>query len=136
MISTLRTASTRATSRHRRSRGQGLVEFALVLPVLLLLLLVSIDFGRVYLGWVNLQNMTRIAANFAANNATDFATANPATLTQYQNQILNDAQKNNCQLHDAAGVVGQTSPPLDRGTSAASDESHPKRPCQRGQTWR
>jgi len=115
MISILRTASTRATSRHRRSRGQGLVEFALVLPVLLLLLLVSIDFGRVYLGWVNLQNMTRIAANFAANNATDFATANPATLTQYQNQILNDAQKNNCQLHNAAGVVGQPDPPVFSG---------------------
>jgi PKD repeat protein len=91
------------------------VEFALVLPVLLLLLLLSIDFGRVYLGWVNLQNMTRIAANFAANNATDFATANPATLIQYQNQILNDAQKNNCQLHNAAGVVGQPDPPVFSG---------------------
>jgi PKD repeat protein len=115
MISNLAAASPPPTSRRRRSRGQGVVEFALVLPVLLLLLLVSIDFGRVYLGWVNLQNMTRIAANFAANNASDFATANPATLTQYQNQILNDAQKNNCQLHNAAGVVGQADPPVFSG---------------------
>ena len=46
-----------------------MVEFALVFPVILVLLMVAIDFGRVYLGWVNLQNMTRIAANFAANHA-------------------------------------------------------------------
>ena len=117
MFSLPRTTPSPRTARSSRDRfrGQGVVEFALVLPVLLLLLLLSIDFGRVYLGWVNLQNMTRIAANFAANNATDFATANPATLTQYQNQILNDAQKNNCQLHNTAGVVGQADPPVFSG---------------------
>jgi PKD repeat protein len=83
--------------RHR-SRGQGIVEFALVFPVLLLFLMVAIDFGRVYLGWVNLQNMARIAANYAANNATDFATNNAATLASYQQQIDNDAAANNCSL--------------------------------------
>jgi hypothetical protein len=31
------------------TRGQGLVEFGLVLPLLLLLLLLAIDFGRVFL---------------------------------------------------------------------------------------
>ena len=53
--------------RHRRhSRGQALVEFALLVPVLLLLLLGAIDFGRLFLGWVSLQNMARVGANFAA----------------------------------------------------------------------
>ena len=109
-------ASPSRGSRSRSSsRGQGVVEFALVLPVLLLLLLLAIDFGRVYLGWVNLQNMTRIAANYAANNATDYAAGDPATLTVYRNQILNDAQKNNCQLHNAAGTVGQPDPPVFSG---------------------
>src|SRR4051794_25746815 len=50
----------------RRNQGQSLVEFALVLPVILLVLLVAIDFGRVYLGYINVQNMARIGANYAA----------------------------------------------------------------------
>lgn len=71
-------------------RGQSLVEFALVLPVLLLLLAVTIDFGRIYLGWVNLQNVARIAANYAANNPADWNTST------YQDEINNDLQATNC----------------------------------------
>jgi len=94
----------RVRDRHRdRSLGQSMVEFAIVFPVILLLLMVAIDFGRVYLGWVNLQNMTRIAANFAANNATDFATNDAATITRYRSQVRNDATASNCQLLDTAG---------------------------------
>ena len=46
--------------RDRHSRGQSLVEFALVLPIMLLLTVIALDFGRVYLGWINLQSMARI----------------------------------------------------------------------------
>ena len=67
--------------RHReRSKGQSFVEFALLFPVLLLIVMVAIDFGRVYLGWVNTQNMVRIAANFAANNADAWGTPGDATI--------------------------------------------------------
>ncbi len=89
------------------SLGQSLVEFALTLPVLLLLTLIALDFGRVYLGYINVQNMARIAANFAANNpdAWDGTNPNAATLQgQYRNQILADATATNCQLPQAAGA--------------------------------
>jgi len=46
------------------SRGQAMVEFALVLPLLALLLVVAIDFGRVFFGWVSLTNAARVGANF------------------------------------------------------------------------
>ena len=49
-----------------RSRGQSMVEFALVIPLILLLMLIAIDFGRVFLGWVGLNNAARVAANYAA----------------------------------------------------------------------
>lgn len=54
--------------RHVRGHasGQSLVEFALILPVLLLFLLVAIDFGRLFSSWVTLNNSARVAANFAA----------------------------------------------------------------------
>lgn len=49
-------------------RGQSLVEFAFLVPVLLLILLVAIDFGRLYSSWVTLNNSARVAANYAAAN--------------------------------------------------------------------
>ena len=82
-----------------RSRGQSLVELALTLPVVLLLLLIAIDFGRVYLGWVNLQQMARIAANFAADHATAWDTPGDATVrARYQSIVRNDARLINCTL--------------------------------------
>ncbi len=76
----------------RKSRGQSLTEFALFLPVMLLLVLVALDFGRVYLGWVNLQQMARVAANFAANNALDW----PADEDRYNQMLLNESALINC----------------------------------------
>jgi hypothetical protein len=60
----------RSSSRRaqRRSAGQGLVEFALVAPVLFLLLLIAVDFGRLFVGWITLNNMARVGANFAAEH--------------------------------------------------------------------
>ena len=103
--------SARVPARRGRTRGQSLVEFALVLPILLFLTLIALDFGRVYLGYINLQNMSRIAANFAANNSSAWdsvSTPNDATLkTKYYNQIIADAQAINCRLvdTDADGTI-------------------------------
>lgn len=86
----------------RRERGQSVVELALILPVLLLLLLAAIDLGRIYLGWVNLQNMARIAANYAANHASAWEppiTADDLAAQQrYEDLLRNDAKAINCVL--------------------------------------
>lgn len=60
--------SRRSRPRLSDSRGQGLVEFALIVPVILLILLFAIDLGRAYYSWVILQNASRIGANYAALN--------------------------------------------------------------------
>jgi len=49
-------------------RGQALVETALLLPLILILLLGAIDFGRVFFGWVTLHQAARIGANYAATH--------------------------------------------------------------------
>lgn len=61
---------TRALLRRDRpaSRGQALVETAILLPILLILLLGAIDFGRAFFGWVNLHQAARIGANFASTH--------------------------------------------------------------------
>lgn len=51
-------------SKKRRS-GQTLVEFALTLPILLVLLFGIIEFGRIFQAWVTLQNSARAAARYA-----------------------------------------------------------------------
>src|SRR5262245_20990938 len=53
-------------------RGQGLVEFAIAFPVVMLMIAFGIDFGRVFLGWVTLNNAVREAANYAAMNPDGF----------------------------------------------------------------
>lgn len=86
------------------ARGQSLVELALALPVILLLTLIALDFGRVYLGYINLQNMARIGANYAANDPDAWGTpADTDAQTQYRNQILADASATNCQLPQSGG---------------------------------
>ena len=90
---------------HRRSdrplrRGQALVEFAIILPLLSLLLVMAIDFGRVFFGWVALQNSARIGADRAAQTWQAWPTADNAEETlwrnQYQSLITNDLRAANC----------------------------------------
>jgi hypothetical protein len=60
------------TPRWRRvRRGQGLVEFAIILPVLVLILLGTIDFGRVLFSWIQVMNAAREGAAYAAFNPND-----------------------------------------------------------------
>jgi Flp pilus assembly protein TadG len=109
---------------HRESRGQSITELALVFPILMLLLVAAIDFGRIYLGSVNLQNMTRIAANFAALNpdAWDATTPDPVAQQGYYDLVVADAAANNCELpKDGAGkdVVPHPRLSLPRETSVS-----------------
>jgi PKD repeat protein len=89
-----------AASRLRRPTGQSLVEFTLILPVLLLLLMGGIDFGRVFLGWVSLNNTARIAANYAAANALSVSAGNATALATYNRLVQDDAKATNCTPDD------------------------------------
>jgi hypothetical protein len=81
------------------ARGQSLVEFAIVVPLLLLIMLAAVDFGRVYLGWVNLNNVARVGANFAALNPDAWQNGGDSTLQARYRQLMGkDAQGINCTL--------------------------------------
>jgi hypothetical protein len=86
--------------RHRRrhSRGQSLVELAIALPVLLLIVLITLDFGRALYGWIIVQNSARIAANFAGANADGWrGSGDPDVVAEYEVQIERDLSTANCQ---------------------------------------
>ena len=105
-------------NRSARSRGQAMVEFALVLPILSLLLVMAVDFGRVFFGWVALQNATRIAADFAAHNADAWPANNPfeqASQDRYQELVLGDLEAINCE-REPAGPIPDPQFPDGRAT--------------------
>ena len=81
---------TRATT-GSPSRGQSLVEFALVLPVLLLLVLSALDLGRVFMGWVVLNNAARVGANYAGLHADGWDTTDLAAYTSLVADARDDA---------------------------------------------
>ncbi len=75
--------------RSPKERGQALLEFVLVAPVMLGLLGASVDLARVFQAWITLESSTRDAAEYAATTAPDAATAQTSarrivcTETQY-----------------------------------------------------
>ena len=54
--------------RRERTRGQSLVEFALVLPIMLLLLAGAIDLGRLFYAYVAVENAAKEGALFGARS--------------------------------------------------------------------
>jgi len=67
-----RSVRTSPTSRGRRlhsGRGQSLVELSLILPVLLILALGVVDYGRVYFEYVSITNAARTGAAYASTDA-------------------------------------------------------------------
>ena len=89
----------RANPRNR-ARGQSLPELAIVLPLMMLLLVMGIDFGRVFLGWVELNNVVREAADFAAQNPTAWSTVqgDPNARARYADLIASESRSINCTM--------------------------------------
>jgi Flp pilus assembly pilin Flp len=83
----------------RDERGVALTEFALILPILLLLLLGMIDFGKAINYWIDETHLANEAARFAVVNKNPGSGAGK-TLQQY---ILD--QTDTAELHgDVAGT--------------------------------
>ncbi|MCF6094190.1 pilus assembly protein [Microaerobacter geothermalis] len=58
-------------SKLHEEKGQSLVEFALVLPVLLLLLLGIAEFGRIFYSYLVINQAARDAVRYGSVSATD-----------------------------------------------------------------
>lgn len=85
------------------TRGQSLVEFALALPVIVLLLVLALDFGRVFFGWVALNNVVRVAASDAGANADAWdpngaitAAVRASKKADYRREVMEELQGIGC----------------------------------------
>ena len=88
MVSILRHPGA-ALRRHiqTRTRGQSLVELALILPVFMLFFAAILDLGRIAAGQIAVQNAAREAAFQAAANPTDFDPTMPCPANGLTNKI-------------------------------------------------
>ena len=71
----------------RKERGQSLVEFALVIPLFLALVMGIADFGLGLKTWISMTNAAREAARYAAVNCS----AGTATTSDVQDRALDSA---------------------------------------------
>ena len=74
-----RAPNPRSRRGHMGERGQGITEFALVVPVLLLLVIAIADFGRLYTSMVAVELAAREAADYGSFKASYWTAANAAT---------------------------------------------------------
>jgi PKD repeat protein len=78
--------------RSRRSRGQAIVELIIILPLLLLIVMSALDMGRLFLGWVVLNNAARVGANYAAQHPDAWGTPGNGAQQATYSSLLTDAR--------------------------------------------
>ncbi len=75
--------SMRVNRTHQRSRGQAIVEFAILVPALVLILAIAADFGRAFTAYIAIGSAAHEGATFGMQslvNANDSAKVRSAAL--------------------------------------------------------
>lgn len=81
--------------RKRSLTAQGMVEFALVLPVLLMLIFGIIEFGRIFQAWLSVQNSARFAVRYAVTGQYDTNYCDDAAAAEAANDVFTKYLTNN-----------------------------------------
>lgn len=106
-----------AASRRRRrpapSAGQSVVEFALVLPIMVIVLFATLDFARIYTTMMSIESAAREAADYGTTlGAGKWQSGTPATDT------VSEMQRRACVA--ASDLTDYDDPDGDPGTGCAN----------------
>jgi hypothetical protein len=74
--------------RKRSFTAQGMVEFALVLPLLLILIFGIIEFGRIFQAWLSVQNSARFAIRYAVTGQYNTDYCDNAATAEANNDVF------------------------------------------------
>ncbi len=80
----------RADCRKSSTEGQTLIEFALVLPLLLLLIVNVVNFGSFFFAWITVANAARSGAQYMCLGGPSVGSPKAATSTQIYNLVSAD----------------------------------------------
>lgn len=62
--------------RHARRKGQGIVEMALLAPILVFILMATVDFARAYSAYIEVSNSARAGAIYGSRSTSSANDAN------------------------------------------------------------
>jgi Flp pilus assembly protein TadG len=71
-------------------RGQALIEFTLMLPLLFLLIVNAVNFGGFMFAWITIASAARAGGEYWALGSAAIATPTPATAVQVTTLVTND----------------------------------------------
>jgi Flp pilus assembly protein TadG len=102
----LRAAHTRAARARRRPLGQYVVEFAIVAPILILMIGAIADLGRIYTSAVAIESAAREAADYGSFHAINWAT----TPTDNRSVTVANMERRACTAAWGSHLDGYTEP--------------------------
>ena len=73
-----------------RSKGQALIEFMLIFPMLFLLIVNAINFGAFFFSWITVANAARAGASYWVLGSAAVGAPTPATPAQVTTLVTND----------------------------------------------
>jgi len=77
-------------TRRRRQAGQAAVECALALPVLLLLIVNTVNFGTYLFAWISVANAARTGAQYATTGGVSLGGGGSPSAATVQTMVVND----------------------------------------------
>ncbi len=98
----------RRQNRRHPSHGQALVEFALILPVLMLMFVIAIDFGRLFFSYVQIHNAAREGAAIGAYQPTNLALITTRANQEKNGQVQHGAADNSIVVSQTCANSGGT----------------------------
>ena len=78
------------SKRTSRRKGQALVEFALLVPLVFLLAVNALNFGGFLFAWITVANAARAGAEYMSMSSASPGAPAPATLAQITTLVTND----------------------------------------------
>ena len=80
----------KSSRRLRGNSGQALVEFVLILPIVLLLIVNLVNFGGFFYSWITVANAARAGADYAVLGYVSVGSPTTPTATQINNVIKSE----------------------------------------------
>ena len=74
----------------RTSSGQALIEFALVLPLLFLLIVNVVNFGGMLYAWISVSNAARLGVQYYITGSATIGAPTRPTVATIQSLVMND----------------------------------------------
>lgn len=102
-------------SKHKKSRGQSLVEFMMILPLILTLMMVLIEVARIFHAWVGVENAARTGIRYAVTGEW----SEEDCIILYGGECSSETQEETARVHSIknAAISGSAAIILDEAAT-------------------